>query len=154
MPFDPSERVVCPCGGSFTKSNKSKHFKTKWHTQLIKFIEENPDLTVEQLRTKCEGLKSPRYRHKVINVTELCSPLYIVTFWMSAAQMSDTSAVKGLSVSQDYNKDVYSTTSITTERDALYEPQVAWGSLRTIRLVVLRTSSESASSTNNDCTVS
>ena len=80
MTFTETGRVVCPCGGSFTKSNKSKHFKTKWHTQLTKFIEENPDLPPEQLRTKCEALKSPRYKHKVINVRELCSSLYAVHF--------------------------------------------------------------------------
>ena len=77
MAWNPTERIVCPCGGSYTKSNKSKHFNTKWHKKLFEFIQANSHLNTEALRTKCEALKTPQYKHKVINVVDVvCSPYY------------------------------------------------------------------------------
>ncbi len=49
-------------------SNKCKHYKTKWHTMLSNVIQENQGLDPVALREKCEELKTPRYKHKVISV--------------------------------------------------------------------------------------
>ena len=68
MTWIPTERINCFCGGSFTMSNKSKHYKTKWHSTLSNFILNNQQLNSNELQQKCEELKTPRYHHKVINV--------------------------------------------------------------------------------------
>ena len=74
MTWIPTERINCACGGSFTMSNKSKHFKTQWHATLFKFLQENYNLDTATLRAKCEELKTPRFKHKQINLhyTWLC----------------------------------------------------------------------------------
>ena len=48
--------------------NKCKHYRTKWHTMLSNFIQSNQGLDPDALRDKCEELKTPRYKHKVITV--------------------------------------------------------------------------------------
>ena len=68
MTWIPTERINCFCGGSFTMSNKSKQYKTKWHSTLSNFILNNQHLNFDELQQKCEELKTPRYQHKVINV--------------------------------------------------------------------------------------
>ncbi len=69
MTWERYERVVCFCGGSFTMVNKSKHYKTKWHSMLSNCILNNQHLNSDELYQKCEKLKTPRYKHKVVNVT-------------------------------------------------------------------------------------
>jgi hypothetical protein len=49
-------------------SNKCKHYKTKWHSMLSNVIQDNEGLDTDALRAKCEELKSPRYKHKVITI--------------------------------------------------------------------------------------
>ena len=68
MTWIPTERILCFCGGSYTMSNKCKHYKTKWHSILSSFMENNSHLNSDELREKCEELKTPRYKHKVIDI--------------------------------------------------------------------------------------
>jgi len=59
MTWIPTARISCFCGGSFTMSNKSKHYKTKWHSTLSNFILSNKNLNSTELQQKCEELKTP-----------------------------------------------------------------------------------------------
>ena len=68
MTWIPTERILCFCGGSYTMSNKCKHYKTKWHTMLSNVIQDNQGLDPGALRDKCEELKTPKYKHKVITI--------------------------------------------------------------------------------------
>ena len=52
MTWIPTERILCFCGGSYTMSNKCKHYKTKWHTMLSNFIQDNQGLDPDALRDK------------------------------------------------------------------------------------------------------
>jgi len=70
MSWTASKRFVCGCGGSFTLSNKSKHFKTELHTNVSEFIEKNRNLDEATLRAKCEMLKTGRFKHKILNFTK------------------------------------------------------------------------------------
>jgi len=59
MTWIPTARINCFCGGSFTMSNKSKHYQTKWYSTLSNFSLNNQHLNSVELQRKCEKLKTP-----------------------------------------------------------------------------------------------